>query len=71
MRGHGGATFLDVNDGSHWEDGPPNSSKIQGLIKEDKLGEKGYKFYHRNSPVNEAVQTKRGCFLSRQLHPRV
>src|SRR5437773_592953 len=36
LRGHGGATFLDIQDGT---------GKIQGLIKEDKVGEKGYKFF--------------------------
>lgn len=35
MRGHGGATFLDINDGS---------AKIQVIIKTDKIGEKGYQF---------------------------
>jgi len=36
QRGHGGATFLDINDGS---------AKIQAIVKEDKLGKKGYQFF--------------------------
>src|SRR5260221_7473418 len=36
MRGHGGATFLDIQDGT---------GKLQGLVKEEKIGEKGYKFF--------------------------
>src|ERR1035437_8733388 len=36
QRGHGGATFLDINDGS---------GKIQVIIKQDKIGEKGYQFF--------------------------
>ena len=36
QRGHGGATFLDVNDGS---------GKLQAIIKQDKVGEKGYQFF--------------------------
>src|SRR3989338_5147203 len=32
MRSHGGATFLDIQDGT---------GKIQGLIKTDKIGERG------------------------------
>lgn len=36
LRGHGGATFLDIFDGTE---------KIQAIIKEDKLGPKGYQFF--------------------------
>src|SRR3989344_1635960 len=36
LRGHGGATFLDIQDGT---------GKIQALVKEEKIGEKGYKFF--------------------------
>ncbi len=49
MRGHGGATFLDINDGS---------DKIQGLIKEDKLGEKGYKFFTDHFDIGDFVEIK-------------
>lgn len=49
MRGHGGATFLDILDGE---------SKIQGLIKEDKLGEKGYKFFIDHFDIGDFVEIK-------------
>ncbi len=49
LRGHGGAAFLDINDGS---------SKIQGLIKEDKLGEKGYKFFVDHFDIGDFVEVK-------------
>ncbi|MFI5205426.1 MAG: amino acid--tRNA ligase-related protein, partial [Candidatus Paceibacterales bacterium] len=54
MRGHGGATFLDINDGS----GTAEESKIQGLIKEDKLGEKGYKFFIDHFDIGDFVEIK-------------
>jgi len=50
QRGHGGATFLDVNDGT--------ADKIQGLIKEDKLGEKGYKFFIDHFDIGDFVEIK-------------
>ncbi len=49
LRGHGGATFLDANDGS---------GKLQGLIKEDKLGEKGYKFFIDHFDIGDFVEIK-------------
>ena len=54
QRGHGGATFLDINDGS----GVAEQSKIQGLIKEDKLGEKGYKFFIDHFDIGDFVEIK-------------
>ncbi len=58
MRGHGGATFLDILD---------NGAKIQGLIKEDKVGEKGYKFFIDHFDIGDfleikgvLIETKRG-----------
>lgn len=60
MRGHGGATFLDINDGSSVQ-GPASHTfegKIQGLIKEDKLGEKGYKFFIGHFDIGDFVEIK-------------
>jgi len=54
QRGHGGATFLDINDGS----GVAEQEKIQGLIKEDKLGEKGYKFFIDHFDIGDFVEIK-------------
>ena len=36
FRGHGGAIFFDIEDGT---------GKIQILFKKDKIGEKGFKFF--------------------------
>ena len=49
LRGHGGATFLDINDGT---------GKIQGLIKEDKLGSKGYQFFIDHFDIGDFVEIK-------------
>lgn len=49
MRGHGGATFLDIQDGT---------GKIQGLIKSDKLGEKGYKFFLDHFDIGDFIEVK-------------
>ncbi|MEK7124559.1 MAG: amino acid--tRNA ligase-related protein, partial [Patescibacteria group bacterium] len=78
LRGHGGATFLDIQDGSDywgltnrnkkdWGVGDPTTFKVQGLIKEDKLGPKGYKFFIDHFDIGDFVEirgilikTKRG-----------
>ena len=78
IRGHGGATFLDIQDGSDywgltnrnkkdWGVGDPTTFKVQGLIKEDKLGPKGYKFFIDHFDIGDFVEirgilikTKRG-----------
>src|SRR3989344_7124928 len=49
LRGHGGATFLDIYDGSE---------KIQGLIKTDKVGEKGYKFFIDHFDIGDFIEIK-------------
>src|SRR3989338_1058299 len=49
LRGHGGVTFLDINDGSE---------RIQGLIKEDKLGPKGYKFFIDHFDIGDFIEIK-------------
>lgn len=60
MRGHGGATFLDINDGSEIASAKATAyqGKIQGLIKEDRLGEKGYKFFVDHFDVGDFVEVK-------------
>src|SRR3989344_1796068 len=68
MRGHGGATFLDIADGSSLvEVGPPPASKIQALVKEEKVVEKGYKFFESVFDIGDFIEvtgtlitTKRG-----------
>jgi lysyl-tRNA synthetase class 2 len=54
-RGQGGLTFLDVNDGS---------GKIQGLIKTDKLGEKGYQFFLDVFDIADFVELKGTLFTT-------
>jgi lysyl-tRNA synthetase class 2 len=49
LRGHGGATFLDIQDGTN---------KIQGLIKEDKMGDKGYKFFIDHFDIGDFIEIK-------------
>jgi lysyl-tRNA synthetase class 2 len=58
LRGHGGATFLDIQDGT---------GKLQGLVKEEKVGEKGYKFFEAVFDIGDFIEiegvlitTKRG-----------
>jgi len=49
LRGHGGATFLDIQEGD---------GKIQGLIKEDKVGDKGYTFFIDHFDIGDFVEIK-------------
>ena len=59
MRGHGGATFLDINDGSSLTNSHELvNGKIQGLIKEDKVGEVGYKFFIDHFDIGDFVEIK-------------
>jgi len=57
MRGHGGATFLDINDGTE---------KIQAIIKEDKLGEKGYKFFLDVFDIADFIEVKGALFTTQK-----
>ena len=62
MRSHGGATFLDIYDGSNPDSDKvrprPNYGRIQALIKEDKVGEKGYKFFVHAFDIGDFVEVK-------------
>ena len=59
MRGHGGAMFLDIYDGSELSGvGDRTLLKIQGLIKEDKVGPKGYKFFTDHFDIGDFVEIK-------------
>ena len=68
LRGHGGATFLDIYDGSSFTNSIELvNGKIQVLIKEDKLGEGGYEFFINHFDIGDfievsgiLVKTKRG-----------
>jgi len=56
-RGHGGAMFLDINDGS---------GKIQSIVKLDKLGEKGFKFFEDNFDIGDFVEIKGILFTTKR-----
>lgn len=69
MRGHGGATFLDINDGSSPASAKATDGqgKIQALVKEEKIGEKGYQFFESVFDIGDFIEisgtlmtTKRG-----------
>lgn len=49
LRGHGGLTFLDIEDGS---------GKIQASLKKDRLGEEFYKFFLDNFDVGDFVEAR-------------
>src|SRR3989344_8893515 len=57
QRGHGGATFLDINDGT---------GKIQAIIKEDKIGEKGYQFFLDVFDIGDFVEIKGKLFTTKR-----
>ncbi len=57
QRGHGGATFLDIDDGS---------AKIQVIIKQDKIGEKGYQFFLNVFDIGDFVEIKGFLFTTQR-----
>ena len=57
QRGHGGATFLDINDGSE---------KIQVIIKQDKIGERGYQFFLDVFDIADFVEIKGTLFTTQR-----
>jgi lysyl-tRNA synthetase class 2 len=65
QRGHGGATFLDINDGSASLT-TGGTDKIQAIIKEDKVGEKGYKFFLDVFDIGDFVEIKGILFTTKR-----
>ena len=57
QRGHGGATFFDLNDGT---------GKIQVIIKQDKIGEKGYQFFLDVFDIADFVEVKGVLFTTQR-----
>lgn len=57
MRGHGGMTFIDIEDGT---------GKIQALLKKDGLGEKSYQFFCDNFDVADFVEIKGSLFATKR-----
>ena len=49
LRGHGGATFFDIEDGS---------GKIQALLRKNKIGEKGYQFFQELVDIGDFLEVR-------------
>lgn len=56
LRQHGKITFFDIDDGTN---------KIQALLKQDKSGEKSYKFFLENFDIGDFVQIKGVLFKTK------
>jgi len=49
LRGHGGATFFVIEDGS---------GKIQALLRKNKIGEKGYQFFQELVDIGDFLEVR-------------
>jgi len=68
QRGHGGATFLDIFDGSCRtpDVAQITQNKIQALLKSDKVGEKGYQFFLDVFDIADFVEIKGTLFTTQR-----
>ena len=68
QRGHGGVTFLDINDGSgvYSPKDLVDNGKIQAIVKQDKIGEKGYQFFMDVFDVGDFVEVKGVLFTTQR-----
>jgi len=57
IRGHGGSTFIHIED---------NSGKIQGYLKKDRIGEKPYQFFLDNFDVGDFIQLRGILFKTKK-----
>ena len=57
MRGHGGLTFADIEDGT---------GKIQAFFKKDGLGEKSYQFFCDNFDIGDFVEVRGTLFVTKR-----
>ncbi|MDD4062492.1 MAG: lysine--tRNA ligase [Candidatus Pacebacteria bacterium] len=57
QRGHGKATFLNIEDGT---------GSIQGLVREDGVGPSGYEFYNETFDVGDFIQVKGTLFITQR-----
>ncbi|MDI6883014.1 MAG: lysine--tRNA ligase [Patescibacteria group bacterium] len=64
LRTHGGATFLDIEDGSA-SSPQVGTDKIQVLLKIDKIGEHGYKFFQDVFDIGDFCQFKGVLFKTK------
>ena len=65
QRCHGGANFLDINDGSASLT-TGGSNKIQVLLKKEKLGEKGFQFFLDVFDIADFVEIKGILFTTKK-----
>ena len=56
-REHGKAVFLDIEDGT---------KKIQVHLKEDKLGERGFKFFQNNFDIGDFIEIRGVLFTTKK-----
>ncbi len=49
LREHGGATFFDIEDGT---------GKIQGLLRKNKIGERGYQFFRELVDIGDFLEVR-------------
>jgi lysyl-tRNA synthetase class 2 len=57
IRGHGGATFLDLRDGT---------GKIQGFLNKDNVKEKNYNFFLENFDIGDIVELEGALFQTKR-----
>jgi len=57
IRGHGGSTFLNVEDGT---------ANIQAYLKKDRVGEKPYNFFLENFDIGDFVQLRGTLFKTKK-----
>lgn len=64
QRGHGGVTFLDIEDGSTSLT-TGGSGKIQAFFKKDRVGEKSYKFFLDNFDIGDFIEVRGVLFQTK------
>ena len=57
LRGHGGSTFLDIEDGT---------GKIQSFLRKDRIGERGYKFFLDNFDIGDFIEVRGILFKTKK-----
>src|SRR3989344_3988051 len=57
IRGHGGSTFLNIEDGS---------GNIQAYLKKDRVGEKAYDFFMETFDIGDFVQIRGILFTTKK-----
>ena len=64
QRGHGGITFLDIEDGSASLT-TGGSGKIQVFFKKDRVGEKSYQFFLDNFDIGDFIEARGVLFTTK------